>query len=408
MRAKDLVATRVSFVCDTISLSLIRISLRRRFQLRTKLPARFQSNMTNRSALRPDCSALPGNFSCVGPPAQAMPPKDVMSLLTLQETLDPIFTAMEFSTLSIALIGNLLIVLTIFSNKKMRSMAHLFLLNVAIADLSFSALNIAGHATEHLLHEQALKETFCTLYRPLIAVRFVAYAVSMFCLAALSVERWYVVCLPLKAQFSNAILVKKLKFSSLFLIWIIALALSAPMGLCKITVTKTFAVFLALVLHIAPLAVIIVVNIKMILSLKRNAVCEISAVNEGSRERIRKLLITLILSVVIFWSPYHSLFLYSVFAAGPPSSPTLAIKLTIALRVGNAVAYFNPLLNALLYYIFSKEFRKGLSSLLGRCFGHQPRMPKERNGRSTQELSRYISKREEVHFNSTALAETSS
>lgn len=377
------------------------------FQSRTELPTRFQNKMVNRSAPRPNCSTLPGNVSCVGPPAPEIPPKDVMSLLSLQETLDPIFTTVEFSALSIALIGNLLIVLTIFTNRKMRSMAHLFLLNVAIADLFFSALNIAGHATEHLLHEQALKKTFCTLYRPLISVRFVAYAVSMFCLTALSVERWYVVCSPLRAQFSNAILVKKLKFSFLVLIWIVALALSSPMGLCKITVTKTFAVFLALVLHITPLAVIIVVNIKMILSLKRNAVCEISAVNEGSRERIRKLLITLILSVVIFWSPYHCLFLYSVFAE-PPSSPTLAIKLTIAFRVGNAVAYFNPLLNALLYYIFSKEFRKGLSSLLGRCFGHQPRRPKERNGRSTQELSRYRSKREEIHFNSTALAETSS
>ena len=279
--------------------------------------------MENCSAVRPNCSALPTNVSFHGPPAPVMPPKEVMSLLSLQETLHPIFTTVEFSALSIALIGNLLIVLTIFSNRKMRSMAHLFLLNVAIADLFFSALNIAGHATEHLLHEQALKETFCTLYRSLIAVRFVAYAVSMFCLAALSVERWYVACSPLRAQFSNAILVKKLKFSFLLLIWIIALAISAPMGLCKITVTKTFAIILALVLHITPLGVInIVVNVKMILSLRQNAVCEISAVNEGTRERIRKLLITLILSVVIFWSPYHCLFLYSVFAE-PPSSPAL-------------------------------------------------------------------------------------
>lgn len=363
--------------------------------------------MVNDSATRPNCSDVPGNFSCFGPPLPEMPPKDILSLLTLQETLDPIFTTVEFSTLSIAFIGNILIVFTIFSNKKMRSLAHLFLLNVAMADLFFSALNISGHATEHLLHEQALEETFCTLYRPLITVRFVAYAVSMFCLAALSVERWYVVSWPLRAQFSNAILVKKLKFSFLLLIWIVALAISAPMGLCKITVTKTFAIFLALVLHITPLTVIIVVNVKTILSLNRNAVCEVSAVNEGSREKIRKLLISLILSVVIFWSPYHCLFLYSVFAE-PPSSPTLAIKLAIAFRVGNAVAYFNPLLNALLYYIFSKDFRKGLSSLLRRCFGRQRRITKEKSGRSTQELSRYRSRKEETYFNSTAVAETGS
>lgn len=212
---------------------------------------------------------------------------------------------------------------------------------------------------------------------------------------------------PLKAQFSNAILVKKLKFSLLLLIWIIALALSVPMGLCKITISETFAIFLALVLHITPLTVITVVNVKMILSLKRNAVCEVSARNEGARERIRKLLITLILSVVIFWSPYHCLFLYSVFGE-PPSSPALAIKLTIAFRAGNVVTYFNPLLNALLYFIFSEEFRKGLSSLLTRCCGRRPKMPKERSGRSAHVLRRYTSKKEESYFNSTVLTEASS
>ena len=114
----------------------------------------------------------------------------------------------------------------------MRSMAHLFLLNVGIADLFFSALNIAGHATEQALDEETLKNTFCTLY--------------MFCLAALSVERWYVVCWPIKAQFSNAVLVKKVKVSFLVLMWMVALAISAPLGLCKFTVTKAFAILLAL------------------------------------------------------------------------------------------------------------------------------------------------------------------
>lgn len=363
--------------------------------------------MDNLTTARQPCRAVPGNLSCFGPPALEMPPKDIISLLSLQETLHPIFTAVEFSVLSLAFVGNLLIVLTICSNKKMHSMVHLFLLSVAIADLLFSALNIAGHAREHLLQKEALEETFCTLYRPLIAVRFIAYAVSMFCLAALSVERWYMICSPLRAQFSKAILMKKLKISFLLLIWIIALAISAPLGLCKITVTKTFAIFLALVLHVAPLAIIIVVNIKMILSLKRNAVCEISAVNEGARDRIRKLLITLILSVVIFWSPYHCLFLYFVFAE-PPSSPAMAIKLTIANRVGNAVAYFNPLLNALLYYIFSNEFRKGFSSLIARCFGRKPRMSMETTKRSTQALSRYRSRKNEAYLSSTALAVVSS
>ena len=121
--------------------------------------------MSNFARIPPNCSALPGNVSCL----RLLPPKDDLSLLSLKTTLNPIITVVEFSALSVAFIGNVLIVLTIFSNKKMRSMAHLSLLNVAIADLFFSALNIAGHATEQILDDETLKKTFCTLYRPIIA-----------------------------------------------------------------------------------------------------------------------------------------------------------------------------------------------------------------------------------------------
>ena len=61
----------------------------------------------------------------------------VSCLLSLRTSLNPIFTIVEFTTLSAAFLGNLLIVLTIMSNKKMLSMAHLFLLNVAVADFFF-------------------------------------------------------------------------------------------------------------------------------------------------------------------------------------------------------------------------------------------------------------------------------
>ena len=79
-------------------------------------------------------------------------------------------------------------------------------------------------------------------------------------------------------------------------------------------------------------------------------------------KKICKLVISMILSVILFWSPYHSLYLYFVFAT-PPSSPSAGVKLELAFRAGNVWTCFNPLFNALLYCIFSKEFRSGLASL---------------------------------------------
>ena len=129
----------------------------------------------------------------------------------------------------------------------------------------------------------------------------------------------------------------------------------------------------------------------MVLSLKRNAEFNVSAVNEETREKIRKLLISMILSVIIFWSPYHGFFLYFVFAK-PPLSPSAGVKLELAFRAGNVWTYFNPLFNALLYYIFSKEFRSGLASLFLLC--SCDRRSEEQNAvndlaRSGQELVRF-------------------
>ena len=47
--------------------------------------------------------------------------------------------------------------------------------------------------------------------------------------------------------------------------------------------------------------------------------------------------------------------------------PSAGVKLELAFRAGNVWTYFNPLFNALLYYIFSKEFRSGLTSLFLLC-----------------------------------------
>ena len=108
-------------------------------------------------------------------------------------------------------------------------------------------------------------------------------------------------------------------------------------------------------------------------------------------KKICKLVISMILSVILFWSPYHSLYLYFVFAT-PPSSPSAGVKLELAFRAGNVWTCFNPLFNALLYCIFSKEFRSGLASLFLLC--SCDRRWEEQNSvndlaRSGQELVRF-------------------
>lgn len=306
------------------------------------------------------CTNVTGTLICGqrGPPPMS---PEFSSLMSLRSTLSPIFTGIEMTTLSIGLIGNILIAVILLSDKRLRSMAHAFLVNVALGDVMYTLLNLVAETLVLALDKETLAKTYCIVFRPLLAVRFIAYAISVFCLALLSVERCYAISSPID-YFSNVSFKKKFKAAILAIVWMVAIGMSAPLGFCSVGVEKPYIIFLAIALHAIPLTTITIANIKIIISLKKKGVYEIRPVNETARESLFKLLVLLIVSFILFWSPYHIFFLYHSFN-GPPSTPERSVKWDIVLRAGNALTYFNPALNGILYFVFCRDFRTSLRSL---------------------------------------------
>lgn len=291
--------------------------------------------------------------------------QEMSSLLSLKATLLPIFTGVGLTSLLVALIGNLLIIWILLTDRRLRSMAHFFLINVAAADAIYAMSNTVGEISSLVMSPEALIATFCELYRPLVAVRFAVYAISVFCLASLSVERCHAICSPINF-YSNGSSMNKIKIGVFAVTWIASIALSAPLGLCKVKVTKAYVIFLAVILHAIPLTIISVANLKIIISLRTNASLEVGSTNERERGKLLKLLVVLIVSFIIFWSPYHILFLHHTFS-DPPRSYETIIKWELALRAGNTLTYFNSALNGVLYFAFGKSYRNSLRSLIARC-----------------------------------------
>ena len=297
-------------------------------------------------------------------------PGDVVALLTLRVYLVPVLTAIGFASLAVSLFGNVLFTWVMVSDKRLRSMAQFFLVNVAVADAVYAALNIVGEAASLILSPEAMLRAFCTLYRPLIAVRFVAYGISVLCLASLSVERCIAICAPVRFH-SHGTAKNKLKLGLVAALWLSATALSAPLGFCS-EVSKLHVVVLAVVLHAIPLVVISAANLKIIILLCKPEQADLRSTAQRDTGGLFKLLVLLIVSFLMFWSPYHAMFLYHTFQHRLAMPLEAQLKWGFALHAGNILTYFNSALHCILYFALCQSFRRGLRALVSRC---APRWP---------------------------------
>lgn len=76
--------------------------------------------------------------------------------MELNQNLIPIWSALSFTLLSIALIGNVSIIVTILKDPRIHGMAHVFLLNIALADVLYALVNFAGETLQLVLTEKEL------------------------------------------------------------------------------------------------------------------------------------------------------------------------------------------------------------------------------------------------------------
>nr|QXU63185.1 sulfakinin receptor [Dendroctonus armandi] len=96
----------------------------------------------------------------------------------------------------LAVIGNALIILTLAQNRRMRTVTNLFLLNLAFSDLLLGVLCMPFTLTGYILRDFVLGEAMCKLI-PFLQACLVA--VSAWTLVAISVERYYAICHPLRS-----------------------------------------------------------------------------------------------------------------------------------------------------------------------------------------------------------------
>ncbi|KAH8419975.1 hypothetical protein KR009_004571 [Drosophila setifemur] len=96
-----------------------------------------------------------------------------------------------------AVVGNLMVISTLLQNRRMRTITNVFLLNLAISDMLLGVLCMPVTLVGTLLRNFIFGEFLCKLFQFSQAA---SVAVSSWTLVAISCERYYAICHPLRSR----------------------------------------------------------------------------------------------------------------------------------------------------------------------------------------------------------------
>ncbi|XP_070197511.1 cholecystokinin receptor type A-like [Littorina saxatilis] len=97
----------------------------------------------------------------------------------------------------LSVVGNVLVMVTLVQNKKMRTVTNVFLLNLAVSDLLLAVFCMPFTIIPVVLRNFVFGAAMCIMIRYLQGV---SVSVSCFTLVAISLERYFAICRPLKSR----------------------------------------------------------------------------------------------------------------------------------------------------------------------------------------------------------------
>ncbi|XP_016986643.1 cholecystokinin receptor type A [Drosophila rhopaloa] len=137
-----------------------------------------------------------GTSSSYGPSPSPSPSSGSSAASSTTEM--PVWLIPSYSVILLfAVLGNLLVISTLVQNRRMRTITNVFLLNLAISDMLLGVLCMPVTLVGTLLRHFIFGEFLCKLFQFSQAA---SVAVSSWTLVAISCERYYAICHPLRSR----------------------------------------------------------------------------------------------------------------------------------------------------------------------------------------------------------------
>ncbi|XP_053619691.1 growth hormone secretagogue receptor type 1-like isoform X2 [Plodia interpunctella] len=300
-------------------------------------------------------------------------------------------TSMTFCIVIMCLgvIGNVMVPIVILKTKDMRNSTNIFLVNLSIADLMVLLV-----CTPTVLVEVNSKPETWVLGKELcLAVPFVELTVthaSVLTILAISFERYYAICEPLRAGYvctkTRATLICALVwfFAALFTSPILAIAehnsFSGPDGItysqCLTQAVNFWQItfFITIILFLYALPLIILVILYSIIA--KNLITAASKVvmnktvdpyNTRARKQVILMLGTVVLCFFLCLMPYRVLTLWIIITPPEITENMSPEKWYNILYFSRVMLYINSAINPILYNLMSSKFRIGFCKVCVWC-----------------------------------------
>ncbi|XP_078689110.1 somatostatin receptor type 5-like [Branchiostoma floridae x Branchiostoma belcheri] len=288
----------------------------------------------------------------------------------------PVFYSIIFV---VGLFGNLVVITVILKYHKMRSVANMYILNLAIADLCLLCV-LPFLTTNVFLGYWPFGGVMCKVV--VGASNLNGFASFLF-LMTLSIDRYHAMVHPLKSRKYRTI--RRCKWAC-FAVWTGGLLMDLPYIIFANTeeqqqklqcildwpnqyLDQLATVFSFVIGFAIPVTVIIVCYWAILVCLRRSdQPClrgTTSSQTQASRRRLTVLVLVVVIVFVVCWLPYH-LFAISRLLIDPEvifSDPKTAnIVQNVALSF-NVLAFANSCVNPILYSFLGKNFRQSFKQL---------------------------------------------
>lgn len=279
-------------------------------------------------------------------------------------------------------VGNILIISVTRRTRSMQKVAFNFVVNMAIADLCTTIINMPESLAVEVLDsdEWIAGDVGIVICKLLPFCQEVCAFCSILSLLAIALDRFFAICLPLKR-----IMTRRLSKIIILSTWLIPCMSSAPMIVAN-NVVKTegqlycvekwpdpfdddkastdYTIILFVLFYTLPLVIISTLYSCVIYKIWRrktpgNRSSLANRLYSRSRRKALKMFIAIVICFALCWLPYHvSFFLMSYdenFYCGLPKDLYF-----LAYFLSHAISAVNPCI----YLMFNKDYRNGVNRLL--------------------------------------------
>ncbi|OWF40117.1 allatostatin-A receptor-like isoform X2 [Mizuhopecten yessoensis] len=285
----------------------------------------------------------------------------------------------------IGFVGNLLVIIVVFSNKKMQNTTNILIVSLAVADLSFIIFCVPFTATTYTMSRWPFGDVWCKIVQYLTYV--CAYA-SVYTLVLMSLDRYLAVVHPIT---SMRIRTSRNTYIMVYLTWIIMLGGNIPVifefshkefgdnsnrsSCVDIDFFKAdylssqpfYGCFFAFG-YVIPLTLTSILYGFMIKRLLYGVVPGGSQRPDSmrSKKRVTRMVVIVVVIFAICWLPIQIIFVLISFGHVGMDSKFFVGTLIAS----NCLAYMNSCVNPVLYAFLSENFRRSFRRLL--CCASDP------------------------------------